>query len=319
MDSDIDHFQRAVTADRETVLAFLRDIPPPTEPVHDYITDIDERCTLSSEIRQLHEDLGLPEPNAATLAFFMVAPTSQIREHLAILRNTPPEFMATHVIAFDLQAASTIYVPTNRSSPPESSTLLAPPTMMLGNQHEVSRKRAAEARDGHACLLSGMGDPEAAHIFPFSLSKKRFGQLHTLLQAFWGVEKAATWAKLYQDPAMTQSIANYLSLSRHLHHWFDDARLALKPLSQTSTTIKVQFHWLRVATLEPTIQIDASEETLADWAGLRETLQDRPSIRQQSEAKTKTEHREAPSPPELLTKERTLPSRIPDAGGSSND
>ena len=90
MDPDLADFQRAVAADRETVLRFLRDIPPPAEPVDDYITDLDERCALFGEIQQLHQDLGHHMPNAATLGLFMVAPISEIREHLTSVRNTPP-------------------------------------------------------------------------------------------------------------------------------------------------------------------------------------------------------------------------------------
>src|SRR5690606_4671125 len=72
MDPDLTDFQRAIAADRETVARFLRDIPPSAEPVHDYITDLDERCALFGEVQQLHHDLKANAPNAATLGFFMV-------------------------------------------------------------------------------------------------------------------------------------------------------------------------------------------------------------------------------------------------------
>ena len=104
MDPDLADFQRAIAADRETVVRFLRDIPPPAEPVHDYITDLDERCALFGEVQQLHHDLKADAPNAATLGFFMVAPISGIREHLAIIRNLPQPYMEAMLTLANLQA-----------------------------------------------------------------------------------------------------------------------------------------------------------------------------------------------------------------------
>lgn len=161
MDRDLADFQRAIAADREVVLRFLRDIPPTAEPVHDYITDLDERCALFGEMQQLHRDLGAPMPNAATLSFFMVAPISGIQEHLAIVRNTPPPYMVQMLDLINLQAPAAmsscmlrslpfpawsnilIDIPTNRSSIPQQPVPTSPPTTMLGNQGDVARRKAA--------------------------------------------------------------------------------------------------------------------------------------------------------------------------------
>ncbi|KAK4154572.1 hypothetical protein C8A00DRAFT_14291 [Chaetomidium leptoderma] len=276
MDPDLADFQRAVAADRETVLRFLRDIPPTAEPVHDYITDLDERCALFGEMQQLHRDLGVPMPNAATLGFFMVAPTSGIREHLAIVRNTPPPYMVQMLDLRNLQApaAMSSYFPTNRSSISQQPVPMSPLTAMLGNQGDAARSKAAalnaKERDGNVCLLSGTSDPEAAHIFPFATSEsKQFNHLNALLQSFWGINKALAWRSLYENPAITQSLVNYLSLGHQLHFWFDKARFAFKPLSQTPITITLQFHWLRRTNLLTTTTIDASGETLLELTGLR--------------------------------------------------
>ena len=83
------------------------------------------------------------------------------------------------------------------------------------------------------------------------------------------MDKALAWRELYENPAVTQSLANYLTLGHQLHFWFDKARFALKPLFQTANTITVQFHWLRQSNLSPTTAIIASGETLVDLAGLR--------------------------------------------------
>lgn len=71
----------------QTVLRFLDDISPATEPVDDYITDVEERCNLFGKLQQLHCNFGVPMPNVATLAFFMVAPVPGIRGHLERLRD----------------------------------------------------------------------------------------------------------------------------------------------------------------------------------------------------------------------------------------
>ena len=80
---------------------------------------------------------------------------------------------------------------------------------------------------------------------------------------------ASEWRKLYHSAAVTQSPANHLSLNHQLHYWFDKARFAFKPLSHTSNTITLQFHWLRRTNLFPSTIIEVSGETLLDSTGLR--------------------------------------------------
>ncbi len=111
-----------------------------------------------------------------------------------------------------------------------------------------------------------MRDHDGAPIFPFvpSNSSRLYG-LDELLEAFWGENKAQAWSKLYKNPAITQSLANYLSLNRQLCFWLGKARFAFKPLSKTATTITLQFHWLRRTNLWPTSPIYDSGETLADF------------------------------------------------------
>lgn len=88
MDPDLsDQILAAVAADQETVRRLVCDIPPATEPVADYITDLEERCRLFDELRQRYQKLNQPPPNAATLAFVMVAPLSEIRIHLSTFQK----------------------------------------------------------------------------------------------------------------------------------------------------------------------------------------------------------------------------------------
>jgi len=80
----------AVAADRETVRRLVCDIPPTAEPVADYITDLDERCQLFDDLRQLHQQVEEEAPTAAMFAFVMVAPITEIQVLLSSFRNAPP-------------------------------------------------------------------------------------------------------------------------------------------------------------------------------------------------------------------------------------
>ena len=119
MDANLAAFEGAFAADPKTVLLVLGDISPAEEPVHDYITDINERCALFGELQQLHQDLDTEMPNAATLGFFMVAPTSGIREHLVAIRNTPPAFRVQLLDHINLKAAAAMDSCMLRSPPVE--------------------------------------------------------------------------------------------------------------------------------------------------------------------------------------------------------
>ncbi|KAK0641887.1 hypothetical protein B0T16DRAFT_290550, partial [Cercophora newfieldiana] len=111
-------------------------------------------------------------------------------------------------------------------------------------------------RDRHVCVFSGMPDPEAARIFPFSTSeKKAFSYLNDLLTAFWGPEKALAWRRHFEAADITQSAKNGISMNHQIRFWFDNARLALKPLRETAEGIVVQWHWLKRSVLKPSVTI----------------------------------------------------------------
>ncbi|KAK3905203.1 hypothetical protein C8A05DRAFT_30982 [Staphylotrichum tortipilum] len=119
-------------------------------------------------------------PNAATLGFFMVAPIARIREHLERARE--PGLLPQ-----------------------------AWPRMLRGINLQASW---AQDRRGSLCVLSGTEAPEETHVSPSVTEKSETLDLDTLLESFWGIGKALGWRKLYEDPAITQSISNCLSLHR---------------------------------------------------------------------------------------------------------
>ncbi|KAG7290736.1 hypothetical protein NEMBOFW57_000739 [Staphylotrichum longicolle] len=216
MDPDLSNqILAAVAAEPETVRRLVCDIPPAAEPVADYITDLEERCRLFDQLRQLHQKLNQSPPNAATLGFVMVAPLSEIHD--------------------------------------------GEPLGMGG-----WNKRGGDT--GNRCL-----DPAAAHVFPFATSeKKQFGSIAGLLQAFWGADKANAWRRHFEEARIPQSPKNYLSMSHQIHFWFDNARLALKPLRQSPNEIVVQWHWLKKSSFLPRTEISQAQDTFLHHARLND-------------------------------------------------
>jgi hypothetical protein len=70
---------RALGCDPAAMLSFAADIPPASEPVGEYITDISERCRLLQHFQQKCQCY----PTAAIFASFMVAPLEQLRQLLS--------------------------------------------------------------------------------------------------------------------------------------------------------------------------------------------------------------------------------------------
>lgn len=84
--------EKALLTDQATLRRLVDDLPPATEPVLDYITDLDERCFLFEEWQQLALRNGFFPLNATALAVAMVAPISEIRNFLQRIRQTQQEF-----------------------------------------------------------------------------------------------------------------------------------------------------------------------------------------------------------------------------------
>ena len=115
---------------------------------------------------------------------------------------------------------------------------------------------AAHQRDGHMCVLSGYGCPDAAHIIPLSLTHDKAKQ-RTLrfLESFWGPDATAVWRETCEDVGVTESPQNIICLNKHLHALWGSASFGLKPLRDRAVErneVWVQFHWLRQGLYMPT-------------------------------------------------------------------
>ena len=82
----LDRILTAAMADPDTTCRIADDISPPTEPVQDYVTDVDIRCALLDELRAFCRD-DATLVNATVLAAFMISPISEIRNFLQTVRD----------------------------------------------------------------------------------------------------------------------------------------------------------------------------------------------------------------------------------------
>ncbi|KAK3941404.1 hypothetical protein QBC46DRAFT_353249 [Diplogelasinospora grovesii] len=262
------------------------DISPAEEPVTDYITEIDVRCELFTKFRaiaqQFEPNSWRDHANATMLAMFMVAPVHQLQIFVGSCETT---FQQGYSMLLAINTAGPLairaFVPKGRPNASRFDTpLLAPPSQTLGTSAEEKRDRDAEvaqlvkARDGHRCVFSGLTDPCSAHIFPHATSQTRdFQNLNPLLLHLWGEEQGKVWAQQYQLLTETEATQNGISMNHQIHHWFDNAKFALKPLKplgQDNNSIVVQWHWLKPTIFKPkdrTCRYD-STATILERAGL---------------------------------------------------
>ncbi|SPO02565.1 uncharacterized protein DNG_05238 [Cephalotrichum gorgonifer] len=171
-------------------------------------------------------------------------------------------------------SAPNVSLPPMRSPGSVASVLPGTPQEVMGNEGEIlatpktKRKvdaaNAAKERDSWKCVLSGMEDPEAAHIFPFSTTEKRkFLDLNRMLRIFWGAEQAQSWAELFESMDVTESARNLICFNHQLHWWLDSAKMALKPLKVIGDgAVLVQFHWLKGNNLKPHVPLEKPYQSL---------------------------------------------------------
>jgi len=93
----LDSILTAAMADPDTMRRIANDISPPTEQVQDYLTEVDTRCALFDEFREICQHYSMA-PNATILGLFMIAPVSEIRVLLqSIRRLNVPQLRGTFV------------------------------------------------------------------------------------------------------------------------------------------------------------------------------------------------------------------------------
>jgi hypothetical protein len=233
--------------------------------------------------------------NATMFAVIMIAPLSQMRRMLEDIRyynpnrdgpNNPAKLLLyamytapeavrscmshqpirSHINKFAngifpqgipnrRQAMSTTSTRNQPSQP--SMTPVSPSTYLRGNTPSTLEKR----REQVVCLFTVSRDAEKADIFPLCTTiGDAFQPLDALLQCFWGERIRDRWVSRVTDPGVINSPRNFLSMNRQLHFWWDNAAFALKPLSESETSIVVQWHWLQESCLSPRMMIPPNAE-----------------------------------------------------------
>lgn len=115
-------------------------------------------------------------------------------------------------------------------------------------------------RDDGKCVLTKAGDPDAAHIFPYSILNKSANtprlnytaqaNFWVFLRVFWDDDHVDKWRnKIFPDPQHPdtgfESCFNLICLAKHAHGYWNSGRFALKPLSLSDDEkdLTVQFFW----------------------------------------------------------------------------
>lgn len=121
------------------------------------------------------------------------------------------------------------------------------------------------------CILTGLAEPEAAHIYPHCLLKatsrepKAVGRFWDIMKVFWDDDRVQKWkTEIFGDVQALQNpqdgCFNMLSLDKHAHALWKSARFAIRPVEKPDPkTLKIQFFWQKKST-DPITEISLLKE-----------------------------------------------------------
>ncbi|KAL4753236.1 hypothetical protein BDW72DRAFT_169134 [Aspergillus terricola var. indicus] len=115
------------------------------------------------------------------------------------------------------------------------------------------QKISCKKRD-NKCILTGLAEPDAAHIYPHCLLKastrepRAVGRFWDIMKVFWEKSRVQRWkAEIFGNEQNLQApqdgCFNMLSLDKSAHALWGAGRFALRPMETSDRTLKVQFHW----------------------------------------------------------------------------
>ncbi|KAL7909160.1 hypothetical protein GGI35DRAFT_429655 [Trichoderma velutinum] len=143
------------------------------------------------------------------------------------------------------------------SSKPQAQGLTNGPKLESKSDAERATwaEKICKQRDGGICYFTGMPNPVAAHIFP--LVGSSLFSITAMVEIFWGTASADRLSALInRDQNISESPQNLVSLNRQLHWWFNNGRMALKPLRKMEGgSVTVQLHWLEPSRWNPDMTI----------------------------------------------------------------
>ncbi|OCK95594.1 uncharacterized protein K441DRAFT_555677 [Cenococcum geophilum 1.58] len=123
-----------------------------------------------------------------------------------------------------------------------------------------SAKDRCIERDNGECVLTKANEPQATHIFPYSMLNKTANTSHarytaqssfwSLLKVFWDKDRVDKWRKkIFPDPQHpdtgVDSCFNLICLTATAHGYWNNGHFALKPLklSEDEKELTIQFFW----------------------------------------------------------------------------
>ncbi|KAL6702285.1 hypothetical protein J3F84DRAFT_399715 [Trichoderma pleuroticola] len=241
------------------------------QPVDDYVTEFEIRWGIFTRIKLVACRSASSKINAALCAsklaaleksYYHCKNQTEVDEMLAQWQITSLNGIQAFVNKGGSQKRASLAAPSIANSQPivlhPAPTAQSPTSVDTGPSVPMppNHARSSEAvklckrRDYDRCYFTGMPDPHAAHIFPSDVPENTT-MITDMLEMFWDAETVTRLVPLVRDRNVTESPQNLISMNRQLHTWFDDCKMALKPLEETDEGVCVQFHWLHESTCEP--------------------------------------------------------------------
>ncbi|OGM41522.1 hypothetical protein ABOM_008892 [Aspergillus bombycis] len=232
--------------------------PQPTPPLAVESEYWNERCEIRTDLlkklRDLcREKLGRDRFPPTFWAFCQVADLTKLQDMIDDLRS-----------ACNTRSAQQILEPTIKDSDVCVDRWLqnvsVTKSSKSGTDHSGRSDTACnncKKRDEYKCILTGIPDPEAAHIYPSRLLKastrepRAVGRFWDILNVFWDENRVQRWkAEISGNPNDMQESKhgcfNMLCLDKYAHTLWGNGLFALRPMEITNDrTLKVQFYWQR--------------------------------------------------------------------------
>ncbi|KAH6895871.1 hypothetical protein B0T10DRAFT_228300 [Thelonectria olida] len=125
-------------------------------------------------------------------------------------------------------------------------------------------KAQCRRRDGNACILTNMSDPDVCHIVPFGWNDDQAAIRKTnYVMSACGSLLSQDWLDQYHvhlanasEPGGSDKSWNMICLNKQLHQYWGKALFALKFLGIDTDTedeaiVKIQFHWMPRSKKDP--------------------------------------------------------------------
>lgn len=258
-----------------------------TQPVDDYVTEFEIRRRIFNRITYVacRSARGC-EMNTALCAVLMVAPVHVLKSRLAALEDSYNRGNKTEVDEMFSQWQKTslkgIQAFVNKGGCQKGASAAAPlmansapiilqpaPTAESPNHTRMSEAvKLCKRRDNNICCFTSMSDAHEAYIFPLD-GTENTTMITEMLEMFWDADTVTQLVPLIRNRNVMESPQNLISMNGQLHTWFDNCKMALKPIGETENGVVVQFYWLREGNYKPN-SVGADFATFTTQSGINQ-------------------------------------------------